>query len=123
MTLNVRMGVHDFYFCCGVKEVGGFGLGPLHASPIPGSGTGFIVSTFINTVACKAAYDKLSSVKSVYAQTVPLRNRGGNEVFVVVFGPKKKPKKPVIEVQGTPTRRTAPQSTMFTRPGDKLPKL
>lgn len=71
-------------FCCGVKEFGNFSLGSLPYSFR--SGTGYYVATFVDTQACKDAYEVLKKEFNIIFQSLPKRNKlSGRKVFIVIY--------------------------------------
>jgi hypothetical protein len=96
MVMSVPCCVTELNYCCGVDEVGEFVI-PSKASGWrydiddaileASTGTGYFISTFIDTPACKAAYEELCKKATLLYQSPPRVNprHADNKVFVCVF--------------------------------------
>ncbi|CAB4132759.1 hypothetical protein UFOVP249_11 [uncultured Caudovirales phage] len=78
--------------CCGVDEIGEFehddpGFGHDLDKVVNGySGTGLVISAFIDSKECRQAYEFLKDKYKILYQSDPYRNRcSGNLVFLVVY--------------------------------------
>lgn len=82
-------------YCCGVVDVGNFtdnaSYGASYGTLISNirSGTGIFTATFVNTTACKRAYEKLKQSHTLLYQSPLRRNTNSyREVFLCVFSTK-----------------------------------
>ena len=88
MTIFADSSILDYG--CGVTVVGQFKNYKYHNLPlqfkIAGSGTGYYISSFINTDICKKAYKFIKkNYKITYQSTVQVNQNTGNRFFFIVY--------------------------------------